>query len=129
MANAVTALDKGKPRAEPLMVAIAAVAAGMFVGTWVLGPIISSGSMSKERVNETTPLSYEQMLARPDPFPYRTPTPVAEQAQTNYAVAAKQRAQAEYGGGHFAEDSEAPDPWQSRPGRWRASVPDRHAVH
>jgi hypothetical protein len=35
MVNAVTALDKGKPRAEPLMVAIAAVAVGMFVGTWV----------------------------------------------------------------------------------------------
>jgi hypothetical protein len=128
MANAVTALDKGKPRAEPLMVAIAAVAVGMFVGTWVLGPMVSSDPMSKERVNET-PLSYEQMIARPDPFPYRTPTPVAEQqAQTNYAAAAKQRAQSEYGG-HFAEDSGAANPWQSQRSRWRASVPDRHAVH
>jgi hypothetical protein len=128
MANAVTALDKGKPRAEPLMVAIAAVAVGMFVGTWVLGPMVSSGSMSKERVNET-PLSYEQMIARPDPFPYRTPTPVAEQqAQTNYAAAAKQRAQSEYSG-HFAEEPEAADPWPSQRGRSRAYVPDRHAVH
>jgi hypothetical protein len=128
MANTVTALDKGKPRAEPLMVAIAAVAVGMFVGTWVLGPMVSSGSTSKERVNET-PLSYEQMVARPDPFPYRTPTPVAEpQTQTNYAAAAKQRAQSEYVG-HFAEDSQAVDPWQSQRSRWRASAPDRHAVH
>ena len=128
MVNALTALDKGKPRAEPLMVAIAAVAVGMFVGTWVIGPMISSGSMSKERVSET-PLSYEQMVARPDPFPYRTPTPVAEQqAQTNYAAAAKQRAQAEYGG-HYAEDSQPADPWQSRRSPWRASMPDRHAVH
>ncbi|MBX9843692.1 MAG: hypothetical protein K2Z80_17975 [Xanthobacteraceae bacterium] len=127
MANAVTALDKGKPRAEPLMVAIAAVAVGMFVGTWIVGPMVSSGSMSKERATETS-LSYEQMLARPDPFPYRTPTPVVEQSQTSYAAAARQRAQAEYGG-HYAEEFEAPDPWQARRGRWRASVPDRHAVH
>src|SRR5262245_18629930 len=90
MANAVTALDKGKPRAEPLMVAIAAVAAGMFIGTWIIGPMISSGPISKEHDSPETPLSYEQMIARPDPFPYRTPTPVVEQqAQTNYAAAAK----------------------------------------
>jgi hypothetical protein len=127
MANPVTALDKGKPRAEPLMVAIAAVAVGMFVGTWIIGPLVSSGPMSKERGTEP-PLSYEQMLARPDPFPYRTPTPVIEQAPTNYAAAARQRAQSEYGG-QLAEDSDAPDPWQSRRSRWRASVPDRHAVH
>lgn len=127
MADAVTALDKGKPRAEPLMVAIAAVAAGMFVGTWIIGPMVSAGSMPKEHGTET-PLSYEQMLARPDPFPYRTPTPVVQQAQTNYAAAARQRAQAEYGG-HYAEGFDAPAPWQARRGRWRASVPDRHAVH
>ena len=128
MANALTALDTGKPRAEPLMVAIAVVAVGMFVGTWIIGPMISSGPMSKERDTET-PLSYQQMIARPDPFPYRTPTPVAEQqAQTNYAATAKQRAQAEYGG-HYAEDSQPADPWQSRNSRSRASIPDRHAVH
>ena len=127
MANAVTALDKGKPRAEPLMVAIAAVAAGMFVGTWVLGPMISSGPMSKEHGATEPPLTYEQMVAQPDPFPYRTPTPVVEQpAQTNYGAIAKQRAQAEYGGA-YTEDAPADDPWQSRRGRWR--LPDRHAVH
>jgi hypothetical protein len=127
MGNAVTALDKGKPRAEPLMVAIAAVAVGMFIGTWIVGPMVSAGSTSKERGAET-PLSYEQMLARPDPFPYRTPTPVVEQAPTNYAAAARQRAQSEYGG-HFAENSEAANPWQSQRSRWRAYAPDRHAVH
>jgi hypothetical protein len=127
MTNALTALDKGKPRAEPLMVAIAAVAIGMFVGTWIVGPMVSSGPMSKERETET-PLSYEQMIARPDPFPYRTPTPVVEQAPTSYAAAARQRAQSEHGE-RYAEDSEAPDPWQERRSRWRASVPDRHAVH
>ena len=129
MANAVTVLDKGTPRAEPLMVVIAALAAGMFVGTWVIGPMISSGPTSKERAETETPLTYEQMIARPDPFPYRTPTPVVEQpAQTNYAAIARQRAQSEYGG-LYAQDS-YPDPWQSsRSGRSRAYVPDRHAIH
>lgn len=127
MANALTALDKGKPRAEPLMVAIAAVAAGMFVGAWIIGPSVSSGSLSKERGTET-PLTYEQMVARPDPFAYRTPTPVVEQVQTNYAATARQRAQSEHGG-HYAEDSYPADPWQSRGSRARASMPDRHAVH
>jgi hypothetical protein len=84
--------------------------------------------MSKERGTET-PLSYEQMLARPDPFPYRTATPVVEQAPTGYAATAKQRAQSEYGG-HYAGDSyPADDPWRSQRGRSRASVPDRHAIH
>jgi hypothetical protein len=129
MANALTALDKGKPRAEPLMVAIAAVAAGMFVGTWVLGPMISSGPMSKEHSAIETPLPYEQMVARPDPFPYRTPTPVVEQpTATNYATTARQRAQSEYGE-PYADNASPGDPWQSQRGRGRASVPDRHAIH
>jgi hypothetical protein len=128
MSNALTALDKGKPRAEPLMVAIAAVAIGMFAGTWIIGPSVSSGSVSKERGTEA-PMSYEQMVARPDPFPYRTATPAFEQqAPTGYAAIAKQRAQSEYGG--RVADSEAGDPWQSLRGRSsRTTMPDRHAVH
>ena len=128
MSNALTALDKGKPRAEPLMVAMAAVAIGMFVGTWIIGPSVSSGSLSKERGTEA-PMSYEQMIARPDPFPYRTATPAFEQqAAPNYAAMAKQRAQSEYGG--RMADSEAGDPWQSLRGRpSRTVMPDRHAVH
>jgi hypothetical protein len=69
------------------------------------------------------------MIARPDPFPYRTPTPAIEQAETNYAAAAKQRAQSEYGGGHYTEDASPADPWQSRRSRSRSYVPDRHAIH
>jgi hypothetical protein len=91
--------------------------------------MVSAGSASKERNAPETPLSYEQMIARPDPFPYRTPTPVVEQpSQTNYAAAAKQRAQSEHGG-HYAEDAYPADPWQNRrSSRWRSVMPDRHAV-
>ena len=129
MGNAICDLDKGKPRAEPLMVAIAAVAVGMFIGTWIIGPMVSQGSTSKERDTTETPLSYEQMMARPDPFPYRTPTPTVEQpAATNYAATARQNAQSGYGE-YGAEASSPADPWQGRRGNYRAAVPDRHAVH
>jgi hypothetical protein len=128
MPNALTALDKRKPRAEPLMVAIAAVSIGMFAGTWIIGPSVSSDSTSKERGTEA-PMTYEQMIARPDPFPYRTATPAFEQqAPTGYAAIAKERAQSEYGG--RVADSDAGDPWQSLRGRSsRSTMPDRHAVH
>ena len=121
MTNALTALDKGKPRAEPLMVAIAALAFGMFAGTWIIGPSVSGGSYSKERTTTEEPLTYEQMIARPDPFPYRTPTPAfPQQAATSPAPIVRERM------------AEADDPWQSQRSRWsRATcMPDRHtAVH
>jgi hypothetical protein len=119
MTNALTALDIGKPRAEPLMVAIAALAFGMFAGTWIIGPSVSGGSYSKERTTTETPLSYEQMVARPDPFPYRTPTPAFAQAPAGPAPIVRERM------------AEADEPWQSRRSRWsRTYVPDRHSgVH
>jgi hypothetical protein len=121
MTNALTALDKGKPRAEPLMVAIAALAFGMFAGTWIIGPSVSGGSYSKERTTTEEPLTYEQMIARPDPFPYRTATPaLPQQAATSPAPIVRERM------------AEADDPWQSQRSRWsRATrMPDRHtAVH
>jgi hypothetical protein len=120
MTNALTALDKGKPRAEPLMVAIAALAFGMFAGTWIIGPSVSGGSYSKERTTAEEPLTYEQMIARPDPFPYRTATPALPQAPAGPAPMVRERM------------AEADDPWQSQRSRWsRATrMPDRHtAVH
>ena len=75
MSNALTALDKGKPRAEPLMVAIAAVSIGMFAGTWIIGPSVSVGLVFQGARDGEAPMTYEQMIARPDPFPYRTATP------------------------------------------------------
>ena len=127
MTNALTALDKGKPRREPLMVAIAAVSIGMFAGTWIIGPSVSGGSYSKERPTAEEPLTYEQMIARPDPFPYRTATPALPQAPAGPAPIVRERAASEYGG----RMAEADDPWQSQRSRWsRATrMPDRHAVH
>ena len=85
-------------RAEPLMAAMAAVAVGMFVGTWIIGPAIThdspepSASVAKERT------TFEEMVSRPDPFPYRAPTPAFDTAgQPSYAAAAKEKAQAEAG--------------------------------
>jgi hypothetical protein len=121
MTNAVTALDKGKPCAEPLMVAIAAVSIGMFAGTWIIGPSVSGGSYSKERTTAEEPLTYEQMIARPDPFPYRTATPaLPQQASTSPAPIVRERM------------VEAEDSWQNQRSRWSRStrMPDRHsAVH
>jgi hypothetical protein len=127
MSNALTALDKGKPRREPLMVAIAAVAIGMFIGTWIIGPSVSSGSMSKERSAEA-PMSYKEMIARPDPFPYRTATPAFPQAPASDAAAVRERAPSEYSA-RMAE-SEPGDPWQNlRRRSSRSYMPDRHAIH
>ena len=49
-------------RAEPLMAAMAAVAIGMFVGTWIIGPAITHNSpdtpapAAKERTTFEMPL-------------------------------------------------------------------------
>ena len=117
-------------RAEPLMAAMAAVAVGMFVGTWIIGPAIThdspepSASVAKERT------TFEEMVSRPDPFPYRAPTPAFDTAgQPSYAAAAKEKAQAEAGG---PADSEAMA--EERPS-YRAATSraartfDRHKVY
>lgn len=77
--------------------ALALVAVGMFIGHWVIAPAISYGLPDREPLRSAT---FERHLIdeaskRPDPFPYRTPTPVFDASgSTNYALMAKQRAQA-----------------------------------
>jgi hypothetical protein len=121
-------------RPEPLLNAMAAVAVGMFIGCWVIGPALTHNSDAASPASaKTEPLTFDAMLARPDPFPYRTATPVFDNAgETRYAEAARQRARAEIGVGGVG------DPWsdlQERPteyrghARWHYRVPDRHAVY
>jgi len=87
-------------RSEPLIAAMAAVAVGMFIGTWILGPALThnnpEASAPTAQQERTT---FEAMVARPDPMPYRAPTPVFDTAgQPTYAATAKEKAQAELSG-------------------------------
>jgi hypothetical protein len=116
-------------RSEPLLAAMAAVAVGMFVGTWVIGPVMTrdSGDAPAPAAQERT--SFEAMVARPDPLPYRAATPAFElSGAPSYAAAAKEKAQAEAGGQIVDNDAVPEAPSYSRlPSRSR--LPDRHKVY
>ena len=126
---------KYRPRPEPWLNAMAAVAVGMFIGCWVIGPTLTrdSGAVAR-RSAKAEPMSYEAMLAQPDPFPYRTATPQFEDTgPTHYAEAAREKARAAFG------RRTATEPWsalqddepseQRRPARQLYRVPDRHAIY
>src|SRR6185369_3904554 len=86
-------------RSEPLLAAMAAIAVGMFVGTWVIGPAITRDSAEAPAPAAQQRTTFEDLVSRPDPMPYRAPTPAFDTAGVpNYAAAAKQKAQAEVGG-------------------------------
>ena len=87
-------------RSEPLIAAMAAVAVGMFVGAWILGPALTHDNPDAPApVAQQERTTFEDMVARPDPPPYRSPTPTFDMAgQPSYAAAAKEKAQAELGG-------------------------------
>ena len=115
-------------RSEPLLAAMAAIAVGMFLGAWFLGPMLSHnnsdvpGSTARERMN------YEQMVARPDPPPFRSPTPTFDSSNApDYAAAARAQAQ-----GQMSDlpngDATATIPHGSGPARSRAQRFDRHGV-
>jgi len=118
-------------RSEPLIAAMAAVAVGMFVGTWILGPALTHNSPeavpAAAAPQERT--TFEAMVARPDPMPYRAPTPVFDTAgQPTYAAAAKEKAQAELGGQVDTEVAAEMPSYPMRSSRaYRAF--DRHRVY
>ena len=118
-------------RSEPLIAAMAAVAVGMFVGTWILGPALTHNSPEAAPAaaapQERT--TFEAMVARPDPMPYRAPTPVFDTAgQPTYAAAAKEKAQAELGGQIDLEAAVEAPSYPMRSSRaYRAF--DRHRVY
>ena len=119
---------------EPWLNAMAAVAVGMFIGCWMVGPALTHKTdATSQAAAKTESLTYEAMLARPDPFPYRTATPAFDNSgPPRYADAAREKARAEIG------SRGADDPWselqeratESRShARWRYRIPDRHAVY
>ena len=117
-------------RSEPVMAAIAAIAVGMFVGTWVIGPAITHTSPVAPPPAAQERTSFQDMVARPDPPPYRAATPAFEMAAPNYAAAAKEKALAEVSGApaadpEFAPEAQAPARTSSR--NYRAF--DRHQVY
>ena len=119
-------------RSEPYMAAMAAVAVGMFIGAWVLGPAIthepeSQPASEEQQTAQQEPLTYQAMLSRPDPSPYRTPTPdYGSYGAPNYGQVAKERAQAGLG----SESAPVTEPPRYRSSSSRYYRPfDRHAIH
>ena len=117
-------------RSEPYLAAMAAVAVGMFIGAWVIGPGITHepeaqpAAAKQQQAEQPESLTYQAMLARPDPAPYRTPTPdYGSYGAPNYAEIAKEKAQA---GG---EDDPTAEPSRSyRSSRYYRSF-DRHRAY
>jgi hypothetical protein len=123
-------------RSEPLLAAMAAVSVGMFVGAWLIGPAITRDSaVPTPAPAPQARTSFEEMVSRPDPSPYRAATPdFGPAGAPNYAAAAKEKAQAELGGQIPADNAAADDeavPQESASTRTRARYPsfDRHHVY
>jgi len=116
-------------RSEPAMAAMAAIAIGMFVGTWVIGPAITHDTPAAPGPAAQERPTFEDMVARPDPSPYRAATPAFDVAATNYAAAAKEKAQAEVGG--QTADSESVAETRSAPRAWSRNYRafDRHRIY
>jgi hypothetical protein len=135
MSIAPLMLSLRRLRPEPWLNVMAAVAVGMFVGYWVIGPVLStrSDAVPRSGSNNTEAMTFEQMLAQPDPSPYRTPTPHFDAGEPHYADAARAKARAGLG-----SRSASSDPWsefrerpaeQLRRSHRRYQVPDRHAIY
>jgi len=109
------------------MTALAAVAVGMFVGTWVIGPAVTHDTDTPPQAQERT--TFDAMLARPDPSPYRAATPAFDNSgPPNYAAAAKAKAQAELGG-ETADDEAPPEPPSAHASSRYYPKFDRHKVY
>ena len=86
-------------RSEPGLAALSAIAIGMFVGTWIIGPAVTRDTSESPAPAAQERPTFEDMVARPDPLPYRAATPAFDiSGPPHYAAAAKARAQAELGG-------------------------------
>jgi hypothetical protein len=118
-------------RSEPLLAAMAAIAVGMFVGTWVIGPAVTRDSAEAPAPAAQQRTTFADLVARPDPMPYRAATPAFDTSgPPSYAAAAKQKAQAEVGGQQTVDDDSIPEAprasrWSSR--NYRSF--DRHRVY
>jgi hypothetical protein len=124
-------LEKPKPYSEPVMIGLAAVGIGILLGIWVAAPAMtgSGTSVALDPMLRSIPMSYNDMMTRPDPFPYRTASPTFDTSgRIDYAALAKARAQAEYSGRAVGrDDMTGPPDRQTGRTSWRSYVPDRHS--
>jgi hypothetical protein len=122
-------------RSEPLLAAMAAIAVGMFVGTWLIGPAITRDTAQTPALPSQQRITFEDLVSRPDPMPYRAPTPTFDASgPPNYGAMAKEKAQAEIGsqawGGQAWDDDSIPE--RPRSSRWSSRHYrsfDRHRVY
>ena len=97
-------------RSEPGMAALAAIAIGMFVGTWIIGPAVTRETSDIPAPAAQERATFEDMVSRPDPSPYRSPTPAFDIAgPPQYGAAAKAKAQAGLSGRVADFEDRAPE--------------------
>lgn len=125
-----------KPYAEFAMLSLAAIGIGILAGIWIGGPALTGDGNrhASDPVTRWVPMTYGEMISRPDPSPYRSATPDFDTSgQIDYAASAKARAQAETRGAETSGQS-LRDDWdrpisERQSGRAaRSYMPDRHSV-
>jgi hypothetical protein len=137
----VQTLDTPRPCIEAIMVGLGAVMAGLLIGNWVIGPALSHKTPRAPVATEAR-LSYQDMIARPDPSPYRAATPLFDMsAQPHYGAMAREQARAElhrhsFAGGAAVHVAEEPVEIGRSQARSQASYPqayypvhDRHGIY
>ena len=117
-------------RSEPLLAAMAAIAVGMFIGTWLIGPAITRDTAQAPIPPSQQRTTFEDLVSRPDPMPYRAPTPTFDASgPPNYGAMAKEKAQAELGGEAWDDGSIPELPRTSRWSSRQYRSFDRHRVY
>jgi hypothetical protein len=121
-----------KPYAEFVMLGLAAIGIGILAGIWIGGPALTGDGtkLASDPVSRWVPMSYNEMISRPDPSPYRAATPAFDTTgQIDYAASAKARAQAETSGQSARDDWDRPISERQSGRAPSRSTTDRHAIH
>ena len=120
-----------KPYAELAMLGLALVGIGILAGIWVGGPALTGDGtkLASDLVERWIPMSYHEIISRPDPSPYRSATPAFDtKGQIDYATSAKTRAQAETNGQGTRDDWDRSISERQSGRGFSHSYLDRHAV-
>jgi hypothetical protein len=117
MPGRLRALISPSSGAEAFAIVVALFAVGMFIGNWVIGPAISTPVFDHTPLSSATRerAALDAMSARPDPSPYRTPTPAfGAPDNPHYGALARQRALAAIGGRRAERNSPSAFPEEAR---------------